>query len=118
MANSFTTNTGIDSDYSIPGEQVIGSFDSTGASDSITAAGGSLVDISVDFDTNSFVGTIDLQRSTLTGASNVAEWQTIESYTSSVEKVAQSASPRSYRLNCTVATSGSAEIELTAGARS
>ena len=105
MANSFTATK----------RKVVGSIDSTGASDSIRVPAGQLVDISVDFDTNSFVGTIQLQRQTNTGASNVGEWQTIESYSSSTEKVAQSATNREYRLNCSVATSGTAEIELTGG---
>lgn len=106
MANSFTSSN----------KSVVGSIDSTGASDAIDVGAGQLVDISVDFDTaTAFVGTIELQRETKTGASNVAEWQTIESYTGSVEKVAQSATRRRYRLNCSVATSGTAEIELTAG---
>jgi hypothetical protein len=56
-----------------------------------------------------------LQRETMTGASNVAEWQDVESYTASAEKVAQSATTRRYRLNCSAASSGTAEIELTAG---
>ena len=106
MANSFTSTS----------KKVVGRIDSTGSSDSITASGGQLVDISVDFDTNSFTGTLNLQRKTNTGASNVGEWQTIESYTASAEKVAQSATQREYRINCSAATTGAAEIELTAGA--
>jgi len=105
MANSFTSSK----------RKVVGSIDSTGASDGIRAGAGQLVDVSVDFDTNSFVGTIQLQRKTNTGAANIGEWQTIESYTASAEKVAQSAANREYRLNCSVATSGTAEIELSAG---
>jgi hypothetical protein len=105
MTNSFTgTN-----------KKVVGSIDSTGASDSITVSAGQLVDVSIDFDTNSFSGTIQLQRKTNTGASNVGEWQTIESYSASAEKVAQSATQREYRLNCSAAASGTAEVELTAG---
>ena len=93
-----------------------GQIDSTGAIGTITVKGSKLLDISIDFDTaTAFVGTIQLQRETLTGASNIAEWQTIEEYTSSVEKVAQSACTRRYRLNCSVDTSGTAEYELTAG---
>lgn len=106
MANSFTSSKA----------KVVGSIDSTGASDSITASAGQLVDISIDFDTNSFSGTIVLQRMTNTGASNVGEWQDVESYTASAEKVAQSAAQREYRLNCSAASSGTAEIEMTAGA--
>jgi len=106
MANSFTSTN----------KKVIGVIDATGASDSITASAGQLVDISVDFDTSTaFVGTLQLQRKTNTGAANIGEWQTIESYTASAEKVAQSATQREYRINCSVATSGSAEVELTAG---
>ena len=105
MANSFTSTN----------KSVVGSIDSTGASDAITVSAGQLVDISVDFDTNSFSGTIDLERETKTGASNAAEWQVVESYTASAEKVGQSATQRRYRLNCSVASSGTAEIELTAG---
>jgi len=108
MANSFTSTR----------TRVVGSIDSTGASDAITVTGSKLVDISVDFDTaTAFVGTIQLQRETSTGAANVAEWQTIEEYTASAEKVARSATTRRYRLNCSVATSGTAEIEMTAGNR-
>ena len=95
---------------------VYGQIDSTGAIGTITVKGSKLLDISIDFDTaTAFVGTIQLQRETLTGASNIPEWQTIEEYTSSVEKVAQSATTRRYRLNCSVDTSGTAEYELTAG---
>ena len=93
-----------------------GQIDSTGAIGTITVKGGKSVDISVDYDTSTaFVGTIVLERETLTGASNVAEWQTVETYTASVERVARSACTRRYRLNCTVDTSGTAEYELTAG---
>ena len=106
MANSFTSTN----------KKVVGSIDSTGASDSISVGAGQLVDVSVDFDTNSYVGTIQLQRKTNTGAANIGEWQTIEEYTASAEKVAQSATAREYRLNCSADTSGSCEIELTAGA--
>jgi len=106
MANSFTSTK----------NRVVGSIDSTGASDAITVSGSKLLDISVDFDTATvFDGTIVLQRETATGAANVPEWQDLETYTASAEKVAQSATTRRYRLNCTVATSGSAEIELAAG---
>jgi hypothetical protein len=91
-----------------------GTCDTTGVTSAITVKGGLLLDVSIDFDTNSFVGTIDLQRETRTGAANVAEWATVESYTASAEKVAQSAATRRYRLNIT-ASSGTAEYELTAG---
>lgn len=107
MANSFTSTS----------RKVVGSIDTAGASDSITAPAGCLVDVSVDFDTNSFSGTITLQRKTNTGASNIGEWQDVESYTASAEKVAQSAASREYRLNCSTATTGTAEIELTVGAQ-
>lgn len=107
MANSFTSTS----------RKVVGTIDSTGASDSITAPAGCLVDVSVDFDTNSFVGTISLQRKTNTGAANIGEWQDVESYTASAEKVAQSAASREYRLNCSAASSGTAEVELTVGAQ-
>ena len=106
MANTETATT----------SSVYGQIDSTGAIGTITVKGSKLLDISIDYDTaTAFVGTIQLQRETLTGASNVAEWQTIEEYTASVEKVAQSATTRRYRLNCSVDTSGTAEYELTAG---
>ena len=105
MANSFTSTT----------SRVIGVIDSTGASDAITVKGSKLLDISVDMDTNSFTGTIQLQRETNAGAANAAAWETIESYTTSVEKVAQSATTRRYRLNCSVDSGGTAQIEMTAG---
>ncbi len=93
-----------------------GQIDSTGAVGEITVKGGSLLDISIDFDTSTaFVGTIVLERRTLTGTDNAPEWQAVESYTASTEKVAQSAITRRYRLNCTIDTSGTAEYELTAG---
>ena len=95
---------------------IAGKIDSTGQTSAITVRGSRLLDISIDFDTNSFVGTIVLQRETRTGASNVVEWANVEAgYTESTEKVAQSATTRRYRLDCTVATSGTAEYELTAG---
>ena len=106
MANTETSNT----------SSAKGQIDSTGAIGTITVKGGKLLDISVDYDTSTaFVGTIVLERETLTGASNVPEWQTVETYTASVERVARSATTRRYRLNCTVDTSGTAEYELTAG---
>ena len=104
MANTETKNT----------SRIVGKIDTTGATGAITVKGSKLLDVSVDFDTNSFVGTITLQRETATGASNIAEWADVESYTASAEKVAQSATTRRYRLNATV-TSGTAEYELTAG---
>ena len=93
---------------------IAGTFDTTGVTSAITVRGSKLLDVSIDFDTNSFVGTVDLQRETRTGAANVVEWATVESYTASTEKVAQSATTRRYRLNIT-ASSGTAEYELTAG---
>jgi hypothetical protein len=106
MANTETLNT----------SRAVGAIDATGAIGTITVKGSKLLDISVDFDTSTaFVGTIVLQRETSTGVANIAEWQDVESYTSSVEKVAQSATTRRYRLNCTTATSGQAEYELSAG---
>ena len=74
-----------------------------------------MLDVSIDFDTNSFVGDIRLQRETLTGAANIAEFQDVEVYTASAEKVAQSATTRRYRLDVVTATSGTAEFDLTAG---
>lgn len=98
----------------VTGSSIVGTLDTTGSTSAITVRGSKLLDVSVDFDTNSFVGTIILQRETRTGAANINEWQDVESYTASVEKVAQSAATRRYRLNCT-ASSGTAEFELTAG---
>ena len=93
-----------------------GQIDSTGAIGTITVKGGKLLDVSVDYDTSTaFVGTILLERETLTGVANIPECQTVETYTASVERVARSATTRRYRLNCTVDTSGTAEYELTAG---
>jgi len=93
-----------------------GQIDSTGAIGTITVKGGRLLDVSIDFDTSTaFVGTIVLERETRTGASNIPEWQAVDAYSASVEKVAQSATTRRYRLNCTADTSGVAEYELTAG---
>ena len=92
-----------------------GTMDTTGSTSAITVRGSRLLDISIDFDTaTAFVGTIDLERETYTGAGNINEWQIVESYTASAEKVAQSATTRRYRLTATV-TSGSFEYELTAG---
>jgi len=90
-----------------------GTIDTTGVTSSITVKGSKLLDISIDFDTNSFVGTVVLQRQTLTGAANIVEWADVESYTASAEKVAQSATTRKYRLSAT-ASSGELEYELTA----
>ena len=96
--------------------RIVGKLDTAGATGAITVSGSKLVDISVDFDTSTaFVGDIRLQRSTSTGAANIPEWQDVETYTASAEKVAQSATTRQYRLNCVTATSGTAEYELSAG---
>lgn len=107
MANTETANR----------SKIVGTIDSTGQTSSITVMGSRLVDVSVDYDTNSFVGTIILQRETNTGALNVPEFQNVETYTSSTEKVVRSAAPTRYRLDCTVASSGTAEFALTAGNR-
>ena len=81
---------------------IIGTMDTTGVTSAITVRGGRLLDVSIDFDTSTaFVGTVELQRETRTGAANIVEWQTVESYTASAEKVAQSATTRRYRLKNT-----------------
>jgi hypothetical protein len=95
--------------------RIVGTLDTAGSTSPITVKGGRLLDISVDFDTNSFIGTITLERETSTGALNVAEFQAVEAYTASTEKVAQSAVTRRYRLTVTAGPSGTAEFELTAG---
>jgi hypothetical protein len=105
MANTETVNH----------SRIVGTLDTAGQTTSITVKGGKLLDVSIDFDTNSFVGDIRLQRETSTGASNVGEFQDVETYTASAEKVAQSATTRRYRLDVVTATSGTAEFELTAG---
>ena len=105
MANTETLNT----------SSARGVIDATGVIGTITVKGSKLLDVSIDYDTNSFVGTILLERETNTGAANIPEFQTVESYTASTEKVAQSATTRRYRLNCTVSSSGTDEYELTAG---
>ena len=94
---------------------ITGSLSTVTATEAVKVTGSKLLDVSVDFDTNSFVGDIRLQRQTQTGAGNIAEWQDVETYTASAEKVAQSATTRYYRLNVVTATSGTAEYELTAG---
>ena len=91
-----------------------GTMDTTGVTSAITVRGSRLLDVSIDFDTNSFSGTVILQRETRTGAANVVEWADVESYTASTEKVAQSATTRRYRLS-TTAASGTLEYEMTAG---
>lgn len=112
MANSFTAIR----------SKVICSFDSTGASTAITVDGAFLVDVSINF--ADFVGTIQLQRWTMTGTANAGAWRTIEEYADTdatdgaIEKVFRSAMLRRYRLNCSVATSGGPALaELTAGTR-
>ena len=78
MANTTTSTT----------SSAYGQIDSTGAVGTITVKGSKLLDISIDFDTaTAFVGTIVLERETRTGAANIPEWQAVESYISSVEKV-------------------------------
>ena len=104
MANTETVNN----------SSIVGVMDTTGSSSAITVKGGRLLDVSIDFDTNTYVGTVVLERETKTGAGNIAEWQTVESYTASAEKVAQSATTRRYRISNT-RTSGTLEYELTAG---
>ena len=105
MANTETVNN----------SSIVGKLDTAGATSAITVRGSKLLDVSVDFDTNSFVGTITLQRETKTGAANIPEWQDVEAYTASAEKVAQSATTRRYRLLVAAGPSGTAEFELTAG---
>ena len=106
MANTETKNT----------SSSIGQIDSTGAIGAITVKGGKLLDISIEFATaDAFTGTIVLERTSQTGASNAENWQLVESYTDTVEKVARSATTRQYRLNCTTDSGGTALYELTAG---
>ena len=105
MSNTETLNT----------SSIVGTLDTAGSTSAITVKGSKLLDISIDFDTNSFVGSIFLQRETRTGAANINEWQTVETYTASAEKVAQSATTRRYRLTVDTGPSGTAEFELTAG---
>ena len=106
MANEETANT----------SSVKGQIDSTGAIGTITVKGSKLLDISIEFATaDAFTGTIVLERESLTGAANIPNWQAIESYTSTTERVAQSATTRRYRLNCTTDSGGIALYELTAG---
>jgi hypothetical protein len=94
---------------------IAGTMDTAGSTSAITVKGSKLLDISIDFDTNSFVGTVTLERETRTGAANVVEWQAVEAYTASAEKVAQSATTRRYRLTVAAGPSGTLEYELTAG---
>jgi hypothetical protein len=94
---------------------IFGTLDTAGSTSGITVKGSKLFDVSVDFDTNSFVGTITLERETRTGAANIPEWQAVEAYTESTEKVGQSATTRRYRLTVTAGPSGTAEFEMTAG---
>ena len=106
MANTETANT----------SSVKGQIDSTGAIGEITVKGSKLLDISIEFNGASpFTGTIVLERESLTGLANATNFQAIESYTATVEKVAQSATTRRYRLNCIVDSGGIALYELTAG---
>jgi hypothetical protein len=97
--------------------KVIGSFDSTGSSDAITARGARLVDLAVDFTGGTYVGTIDLEWETETGASNAKEWTILESYTGDTFKIVRVATERRLRLTASVATSGEAFFEMTAGNR-
>ena len=94
---------------------IAGKMDTAGSTSAITVKGSKLLDVSVDFDTNSFAGTVTLERETRTGAANVVEWQAVEAYTASAEKVAQSATTRRYRLTVAAGPSGTLEYELTAG---
>ena len=106
MANTETKNT----------SSVKGQITETGAIGEITVKGSKLLDISIEFVTaDAFTGTIVLERESLTGAANIPNWQAIDSYTSTTEKVAQSATTRRYRLNCTTDGGGTALYELTAG---
>ena len=95
---------------------ILGTMDTTGSTSAITVRGSRLLDISIDMDTTTaFSGTVNLQRETRTGAANIVEWQTVETYTASAEKVAQSATTRRYRLTVDTGPSGTAEYELAAG---
>ena len=100
---------------SITTSSIRGTMDTAGSTSAITVKGSKLLDVSIDFDTNSFVGTVSLERETYTGAANINEWQAVEAYTASAEKVAQSATTRRYRLTVAAGPSGTLEYELTAG---
>lgn len=98
--------------------KVVGTFGATGQSSSITVRGSKLVDLSLNFTSDSGVGTVALQRKTNADASGAAVWLTIASYDESsteTEVTIRSAVTREYRLNCTAYTSGSIHYELQAG---
>ena len=59
---------------SITTSSIRGTLDTAGQTSAITVKGSKMLDVSIDFDTNSFVGDIRLQRETLTGAANIAEF--------------------------------------------
>ena len=106
MTNSVTSSTS---------SSIRGKMDAAGSTPSITVRGSRLLDISIDAVTGSFVGTVNLERSTYTGAANIPAWQIVESYTTATEKVAQSANTREYRLTTIAGMSGYILYDLTAG---
>lgn len=105
MANTYTASL----------SKIVGILDSTGATDSIKVNGARLVDLSLDFSEGTFDGTVQLQRRSNTGTSSALAWRTIATYTTSTEITFRSATTREYRLNVSVATSGSLYFEMTAG---
>lgn len=105
MANTETLNK----------SRAVGQIDSTGQIGTITVKGGRLLDVTVNFDDGSFTGTILLERETNAGAAGAASFETVDTFTASESVVAQSATTRRYRLNCTVDGGGTAYYEMTAG---
>ena len=103
--------------YSSSKSKAIGTIDTVGALPEIQVHGARLVDLSLDFDTLTFVGTIKLQRLTSVGqvGNDDSYWKTVASYTSSSEITFRSASARRYRLYCSTATSGTCLFEMVAG---
>jgi len=98
--------------------KVLGTFSGTGTSSTITVRGSKLVDLSLNFASDSGVGTVQLQRATRADASGAEVWLPIASYTNAsdpLEITFRSAVTRDYRLECTAYTSGDIHYELQAG---
>jgi len=84
------------------------SFTGTGSTDSIAIEGE--FNVSVDFSTGSGVGTVVLKRSYDKGSS--FKPKAIETYQADDERVGDSPEPITYKLECTVFTSGIIAVRI------
>jgi hypothetical protein len=107
MANVFVPAT----DQSTKTSKELGSMDTAGSSNGITVRGGKSVDFACNITTND---SLTVEAEYFSGAANVAEWVTIEAFTSDGTGVYKFATTRRVRVTM-AGTTGTNTYELSAG---